>query len=65
MTSHDFDHDQENLFQRPVPDPLYAPDTEGPTELEALDGPDPESIEVARAAVEEAKTDAVINHYRI
>jgi len=53
------------LFQRPVPDPLYAPDSEGPTELEAADGADPESLKVARAAVEEAKTDAVINHYRV
>ena len=65
MSSHASDHDQDNLFPRPVPDPLYAPDTEGPTELEAAGGPDPESIEVARAAMEEAKTDAVMNHYRV
>jgi len=65
MSSHNSDHDQDNLFQRPVPDPLYAPDSEGPTELEAADAADPESLEVARAAVEVAKTDAVMNHYRV
>lgn len=65
MTSNDFEHDQDNLFQRAVPDPLYAPDTEGPTPQEAAEGPDPESLEIARAAVEEAKTDAVLNHYRV
>jgi hypothetical protein len=65
MSTHDFDGDQESLFQRPVPDPLYAPDTESPSEHGDSDGPDPESVEVARAAAEEAKTDAVMNHYRV
>ena len=65
MSTHDFDGDQENLFQRPVPDPLYAPDTEAPKDQGDVDPADPESLEVARAAVEQAKTDAVINHFRV
>jgi hypothetical protein len=65
MSTHDFDGDQENLFQRPVPDPLYAPDTESPAEHGDASGADPESMEVARAAIEEAKTEAVINHFRV
>jgi hypothetical protein len=64
MTTHDFDDDQENWLQRSVPDPLYAPDTESHTEHDT-DEADPESLETARAAVEEAKTEAVINHYRV
>jgi len=52
------------LFKRPVPDPLYAPDTEGPSEQGDVEQ-DAEAIKVARAAVEEAKTEAVINHYRV
>ncbi len=65
MSTHDFGDDQENWLKPPVPDPLYAPGTEGPTEHGEEDGPDLESIEAARAAVEEAKTEAVTNHYRI
>ena len=64
MSTHDSENDQEDLFKRPVPDPLYAPGTEGPTENGDAEQ-DAESIEVARAAVEEAKTEAVINHYRV
>jgi hypothetical protein len=64
MSTDNHGNDQENLFKRPVPDPLYAPDTEGPTE-QGDEEQDAEAIEVARAAVEKAKTEAVINHYRV
>jgi hypothetical protein len=64
MSTDNDGNDQESLFKRPVPDPLYAPDTEGPTEQGDAEQ-DAEAIEVARAAVEEAKTEAVIDHYRV
>ncbi len=65
MSTHDFENDQENWLKPSVPDPLYAPDTEGHTEYGEVDGPDHESIEIARAAVEEAKTESVMNHFRV
>ena len=64
MSTESFGNDQDSLFKPPVPDPLYAPDTEGPTDQGNAEQ-DAEAIEVASAAMEEAKSEAVINHYRV